>query len=319
MEKIIKDHWKKFILILIFPFILDWILRFIWWIDIPIKENASAGEWLGFLGAYFGVIGAIGGIWWQLNEEKRKTELGYLILLKCFIKDLQKDEYFDKKIKYLFDYLPIAVGVSENTDYLLISSSRINLLKNNFTKISHLDIGLVIFKIIESLEFIENQFTLIKAQSLKIRLRFNEIFSEIFKLSDELIKKDFFYLKYRLSSENYRNSILNDLQNNVSIRSLDNLRFSSEEKTKLESISTIKQLTELNQAVTDLITLSNKVFSINNKNEFISYDLIDFAHFLEEIGSVLFDAPSPLYNHTKLKEQFEEIIPELEKEIKKLS
>ena len=41
MEKIIKDHWRKFIIILIFPFILDWILRFIWWIPISIKESTS--------------------------------------------------------------------------------------------------------------------------------------------------------------------------------------------------------------------------------------------------------------------------------------
>lgn len=69
------------VFIFVFPFILDWVLRFIWWIPIPIKESASLGEWLGFLGAYFGVIGAIGGIWWQLNEEKKEIKLKSSTLL----------------------------------------------------------------------------------------------------------------------------------------------------------------------------------------------------------------------------------------------
>ena len=74
MEKIIKDHWRKFIIILIFPFILDWILRFIWWIPISIKESTSLRDWLGFLGAYFGVIGAISVVWWQHIENKKQLE-----------------------------------------------------------------------------------------------------------------------------------------------------------------------------------------------------------------------------------------------------
>lgn len=74
MKKIIKDYWKKFIIILVFPFVLDWILRFIWWIPIPIKESASLDEWLGFLGAYFGVIGAIAVVWWQHIENKKQFE-----------------------------------------------------------------------------------------------------------------------------------------------------------------------------------------------------------------------------------------------------
>lgn len=68
--KFIKNYWKPIVFILVFPFILDWVLRFIWWIPIPIKESAPLSEWLGFLGAYFGVIGAIAVVWWQLNEEK---------------------------------------------------------------------------------------------------------------------------------------------------------------------------------------------------------------------------------------------------------
>ncbi|MHD0320190.1 hypothetical protein ABDA07_03245 [Fusobacterium varium] len=38
------------------------------------KSIGNTSDWLGFLGGYFGVIGAIGGIWWQLNHEKKEKE-----------------------------------------------------------------------------------------------------------------------------------------------------------------------------------------------------------------------------------------------------
>lgn len=42
---------------------------------------SSINDWIGFLGAYLGAIGAIGGIWWQLNEEKKEIKLKSSTLL----------------------------------------------------------------------------------------------------------------------------------------------------------------------------------------------------------------------------------------------
>lgn len=119
--KIVKNYWKTIIFILVFPFILDWVLRFIWWIPIPINESASLSEWLGFLGAYFGVIGAIGGIWWQLDKEKREKE----------------KEIFESQKGALIKFLHLTQNTAER--YYDYSNAFIILLKNNsdFECISH--------------------------------------------------------------------------------------------------------------------------------------------------------------------------------------
>lgn len=119
--KIVKNYWKTIIFILVFPFILDWVLRFIWWIPIPINESASLSEWLGFLGAYFGVIGAIGGIWWQLDKEKREKE----------------KEIFESQKGALIKFLHLTQNTAER--YYDYSNAFIILLKNNsdFEYISH--------------------------------------------------------------------------------------------------------------------------------------------------------------------------------------
>lgn len=104
MRKFIKNYWKTIVFILVFPFILDWVLRFIWWIPIPIKESAPLSEWLGFLGAYFGVIGAIAVVWWQHIENKKqlkKQEIEQREILSeqklQFEKQLKQNEELTKK------------------------------------------------------------------------------------------------------------------------------------------------------------------------------------------------------------------------------
>lgn len=52
---------------------------------------SSINDWIGFLGAYFGVIGAIGGIWWQLNEEKRGQQLTSLKIFKFYFEKFLKE------------------------------------------------------------------------------------------------------------------------------------------------------------------------------------------------------------------------------------
>lgn len=58
-------------LILIFPFLLVLFLKVTYEI-IPGEEIGNVGDWIGFLGGYVGAIIAIFGIWYQLQEEKRR-------------------------------------------------------------------------------------------------------------------------------------------------------------------------------------------------------------------------------------------------------
>lgn len=67
---------------------------------------SSINDWIGFLGAYLGVIGAIGGIWWQLNEEKinkeleqKNEEIKSLITLLIHIREVS-ETYKDISLSY---------------------------------------------------------------------------------------------------------------------------------------------------------------------------------------------------------------------------
>ena len=188
----IKNHWKKIIVILIFPFILDWILRFIWWIDIPIKESAAIGEWLGFLGAYFGIIAAICGIWWQLNEEKRKQQLGSLKILKYSLELILSK--LDSKInERITQYIFLNSNIITDIDNLLLKQKNIEELKEYFKNISSLPFGIDIYMILSSIEHIENIFH--KSVERHLNLKNDFIFyikdnPDFFKKIDTIFKED---------------------------------------------------------------------------------------------------------------------------------
>lgn len=69
----IKNHWKKIIVILVFPLIFPCILH-IAYKYLPGQTIGTVDGWIGFLGAYFGVIGAIAIVWWQHIENKKQLE-----------------------------------------------------------------------------------------------------------------------------------------------------------------------------------------------------------------------------------------------------
>lgn len=66
-------YFRIFFIVLIFPIVF---MSFLYIFNN--KNIGSRSNWFGFLGGYFGVIGAIGGIWWQLNEGKKREQLGQL-------------------------------------------------------------------------------------------------------------------------------------------------------------------------------------------------------------------------------------------------
>ena len=74
----IKRNWK-IIFLLLFPIIFIGILEYF-------LEEVTAGGWLGFLGGYFGALGAFGAVWWQLESEKRQKNLQYKIFLEYLLK-----------------------------------------------------------------------------------------------------------------------------------------------------------------------------------------------------------------------------------------
>ncbi|MBS5790416.1 hypothetical protein [Fusobacterium sp.] len=54
---------------------LAFLFPFLFLLLIPIfKDSFTLDGWFSFLGGYIGVTGAIGTVWWQLNEEKIKNE-----------------------------------------------------------------------------------------------------------------------------------------------------------------------------------------------------------------------------------------------------
>lgn len=67
LKKITSGNYKIILLFISFPFLLLLL--------IPIfRDRFTLDGWFSFLGGYVGVGGAVGTVWWQLNEEKRKKE-----------------------------------------------------------------------------------------------------------------------------------------------------------------------------------------------------------------------------------------------------
>lgn len=67
LKKFILENKKILFLFLLFPFIF-FPLIFI------SGEKFTLDGWFGFIGGYFGIIGAVGAVWWQLNEEKKREK-----------------------------------------------------------------------------------------------------------------------------------------------------------------------------------------------------------------------------------------------------
>lgn len=55
---------------------------------LPGEMIGSVDGWLGFFGGYFGVLGAIGTVWWQLNEGKNSEIKGLLFYITSVLKKI---------------------------------------------------------------------------------------------------------------------------------------------------------------------------------------------------------------------------------------
>lgn len=137
--------------------------------------NQSSGEWAGFLGSYLGGgIGAfitLGGVWWQLNEEKKKEK----------IENLKKEGYA------VVTFLILFRESCENYFYILKNSNNSNNIdfkvKNELFYEAIQDTEIVIRnKCIELLYFFD-----------KFSNR-NKVMSEIYNNYHDMLKELFYTL-----------------------------------------------------------------------------------------------------------------------------
>lgn len=101
MSGFIKKNWK-IIFLLFFPIIFIVILK-VCVRCLPGEMIGTIDGWLGFLGGYFGVLGAVGAVWWQLEndrkkenkrkeEEKEKLEILYQKILELGLEQKKLEE-----------------------------------------------------------------------------------------------------------------------------------------------------------------------------------------------------------------------------------
>lgn len=117
-NKITKELFFLFFLIILVPLIF--------FSGLSLIDNtlvSSINDWIGFLGAYLGIIGTIGAIWWQLNEEKSRRQQN----ISSYIK-YTSGEYLDfirNNLSYFFSLLYLTISGNEQTIFKLAN----NLLK----------------------------------------------------------------------------------------------------------------------------------------------------------------------------------------------
>lgn len=86
MKDLIEKKWKLIGGLLLFPLIFIVILKICIRV-LPGEMIGSVDGWLGFLGGYFGVLGAILAVYLQLHEEKTSEIQGLLLYIKNIIEE----------------------------------------------------------------------------------------------------------------------------------------------------------------------------------------------------------------------------------------
>lgn len=167
-NQITKELFLLFFLIILVPLIFFSGLSL-----IDDTFVSSINDWIGFLGAYFGVIGAIGGIWWQLNEEKRGQQLTSLKIFKFYF-----EKIFERDTKTCYDIILPLLNVNYghipiDDVEMLLYDNQFSLLYENITYISTLNIGKKVLSILDNLYSINRDSKIILNNSLSIRETFS--------------------------------------------------------------------------------------------------------------------------------------------------
>lgn len=170
----IKNHWKKIIVILVFPLIFPWILH-IAYKYLPGQTIGTVDGWIGFLGAYFGVIGAIAVVWWQLSEEKKK----------------EKIESLKKEVYAVVTFLILFRESCENYFYMLNNYDELN--NNNFKIKSELfykaiqDTEIVMMSNCIELLYFFDKFSINNKVMVEIYDNYHDMLKELFETLYETI------------------------------------------------------------------------------------------------------------------------------------
>ena len=149
-----------------------------------LKDTFSLDGWLSFLGGYFGVIGAITGIWWQLNEGKKRILLASLKIFKYYFKQIIGEnkenlsgDFFLISKKYLNIYRG---GIHFNEEFIL-HDNKIEILYENSHNILFSIIGEEIIDIIDLLQSLNSYGTDMIKNSLEIRAMLRSCKDELSK------------------------------------------------------------------------------------------------------------------------------------------
>lgn len=170
----------------------------------------SINDWIGFLGAYFGIVGTLWGIWWQVNkaEQQREKEeekdykscLKYIHQIVIQNLELFKENKIYESITFhilfsryeeIINFIPFEKSIIEKFTTRFIEKEHICILTLNDT-MKEIDKNLPIFY--HDLEIKQNIFPFIKEkseESKSIQLdklpEENIIFSNFFALSGFII------------------------------------------------------------------------------------------------------------------------------------
>lgn len=269
-----------------------------------LKDTFSLDGWLSFLGGYFGIIGAIGGILWQLTEEKRKTQLGSLKIFNYYFKvilgeydnSLNSKIQFSEKIDVFYNFFSVWEGVNVTFKSIILSDSQFSILKAEFKNFSSISIS---HKILEILDYIENT---------------NLLISEIIHNNLEITKKIHKIDEYVVNQCDLNKDIqvLGQWNKIISLFWSIPEEFEKSERKIFNDLKSIQLQTE------EFHNFSSIFFKmINTKNEEsekINFYIQASIKYLHSVGRVLYDPGLNIF-----ESEIKKIIPEIEKEIDKLS
>lgn len=286
---LLENKITKELFLLLFFIILVPLIFFSGLSLIDTRLVSLINDWIGFLGAYLGVIGTIGAIWWQLNEEKRKQQLGSLKLYQYYFKSINSEI---ENIKKIFSNL-LPISSTTNYGYFILNKIGIEVLYNNFKNISLLPFSMDVWEIIAFILQAEERALNYQDNQDQIKSNFKDCFPTIKKSNS-------FY-----SEVNTLILALDDLHSVESFSSehFDNLR-NSFNKFKDSLPSFIKE-PEILKRIT-----KKDIYSLYHMSFYIK-DLTDFLYFKEESPEI--------YTFDKLSKEIIKVLPKIEKEIKKLS
>lgn len=273
--------------LILFPVIFIGILKM--FINfVPGEMIGSIDGWLGFLGGYFGVLGAVGTVWWQLNEEKnkvlnikieeqniKKKMLSYILDEAYSRIDMTKNEILTflnpiieirGKINFYYILDKDMLKIIFDTTFLVEEQVLINNLYEIYYRISRLEIFLAQYlnSIGSKYNFFKNNINSLKKENFLI-LDENE---NKIKISNKVIFKQEIYVEYCQIINNF---------NQICLKYKNNTKF----------FPTEKEYKEIKDTVIDLITIFNKAFDGEKRTEILDY-LVSYHTLLIQMEQFLY-------------------------------